>query len=258
MKVDWQYDILFAFQVSHPDDGAAQGFSIRPTFACTQQLAKLGLIFKPMTNGGAVIVEKKVPENPADSPEPIRKIKGLAQFSFLLYLNNPALLKDTIPFHLSSFPPYVGRSRILYFDNLDENNLIDQNLDHPPQMTLSTMDFAVYEMGTEGAVGEKDLGSLGLNQFEYYANPLQTNTFQVTPILPNGGTTETWPINNNNKRVALKLAEGPYTIKQSEEEVFYAASSLLFDGPFGLIHIFKDEQVDYNTTIRYDIIFEKV
>ncbi|HMQ46517.1 MAG TPA: hypothetical protein PKA00_04500 [Saprospiraceae bacterium] len=258
MSVDWQYDILFAFQVSHPDDGVAQGFSIQPTITCGQLLARYGLIFKPMPNGGAVIVEKKVPENPADTPEPVRKIKGVAQFSFILSLNNYALLTDTIPFHLSSFPAFVGRSRILYFDNLDENNLIDQDLDHPPQMTLSNMDFAVYEMGTDGAVSDKDLGSLGLNQFEYYANPQQTNTFQVTPILPNGGTTETWPINNNNKRVALKLADGPYTIKQSGEEVFYAASSLLRSGPFGLIHIFKDEQVDYNTTIRYDIIFEKV
>ncbi len=257
MRVDWLYDILFAFQVNHPDDKAKQGFRILPTPACRRQLSRYGLIFKPMPNGGAVIVEKKAPGDPAQTPLPIRQIKGITGFSFLLFLNNPNLLADTVPFHQSGLPSFIGRSRLLYFDNLDSNNRIDRDLDPQPQTGPSNMNLAVYELAQEGDVSLQDLASLGPNKFEYYADPQTTSIFHLTPIQPNGGAAQSWTIDNNNKRVALELDEGLYAIRQSEEEIFYAASNLLSAGPFGLIHIFKDQQIDYNLTIRYDIFFEK-
>ncbi|MCO6477061.1 MAG: hypothetical protein J5I94_10600 [Phaeodactylibacter sp.] len=257
MSVDWQYDIIFSFRVNHPDDRAGRGFRIVPTVACRRQLARYGLIFKPMANGGAVVVEKKVTPGPAGPPQPIRQINEVANFSFLLFLDNPGLLTSTIPFHQSGLPEFIGRSRILYFDNLSTDNRIDLDLNGMPEAGPYGMELAVYELPREGDVSLGDLASLGLNKFEYYADPLTTSIFQVTPIRPGGGTARSWPINANNKRVELELEEGPYLIKQDEEEVFYAAASLLPAGAFGLIHIFKDQDINYDLTIRYDIFFEK-
>lgn len=257
MKIDWQYQTLFAFQAIHPDDEARQAFRILPTAACRRQLARYGLIFKPLPNGGVVIVEKKAPGAPGDAAQPVHKITGTTGFSFLLFLNDSSLLPDTVPFQESGLPSFIGRSRILYFDNLDSSNRIDHELDYPPQPGPSGIDYAVYELAREGEVGLRDLASLGPNDFEYYANPQNTSIFQVKPIHPNGGTTQSWPISNTSKRVSLKLEEGPYTVKQSNEEIFYAATPLMSAGAFGLIHIFKDQNLDYNLAIRYDIYFEK-
>ncbi|MEM9885300.1 MAG: hypothetical protein AAF849_05350 [Bacteroidota bacterium] len=113
------YDVLFSIKVS-VEDQPNVAFTISPTSDCRAQLSAAGLIVKQTERGFAVITEKFGAD--LASAEPIRKIKSLTDFVFELRIDSFSKLAKIKPYGrkiTEILPSFVGKSRKLYFNNLD-------------------------------------------------------------------------------------------------------------------------------------------
>lgn len=255
--VDWKYDILFSFNLDHPGP-RPDDLYLYPTSDCTGKLKQFGLIFRKLPQGGLIIQEKRI--LPDSSLAVIRPMPPEVVFTFVLATSNPAALQLLKPFH-DVLPPFSGRRRILYLNNLDGSLQLDTALDHPPQTTPSDTDLAAKVISKDPAVGENDLASLTPNSFSLLADPAETSQLILAAQKPNPPVNQQFPVTATHKNIALELETGAFRLDKTgsinSTEILFADTRMLTTDVVGIIEIFKDPNTDYNTTIRYDIIFEK-
>lgn len=237
------FDILFSIQVK-VDSVVSDAFTVRPTLGCSKKLKQQGLLFKNLTNKSVVITEKIGEER--STALPIRKIKKTTGFTFLLDLKDQRLLGEIIPFKRASndpFPFYSGRSRKLYFNNLDASFSIEDT-----RNKLSHAD----------TVSDEDLGSVTLNKFGYTeldpGVPLQQVT--LSEVSPVGNIILPYQQGTTNRTVQLDLKEAAYLLKRGPHlETLYAETALVRSNALAIIEVFKDATIQYDQKIEYEIPF---
>ncbi|MCK6692156.1 MAG: hypothetical protein L6Q97_08650 [Thermoanaerobaculia bacterium] len=258
----WRFDPLFSLTVFHtrytspdPDTGEsprrAPDFTFEPTRATAARLLRLGWVFKAQTGSFAVYGEKVFESN---GTAVLRGWPALGEgFTFLLRLNNAALLNETKPYVLDSdpvvvpnpnLPEYSGRSRILYFDNRNPTALPGGELRLTP-----------------GTVDEQQLGSKAPSAFDFVNLKPGATALQITPLSP-GAVSHTIPVPPGAKSVKIDLPENGYTFGQNvagfSETIFLSPESLT-GNVLGVVRIFEPAGGAWDDPPRrYQIIFEKV
>ncbi|MDP5171118.1 MAG: hypothetical protein NWR72_12810 [Bacteroidia bacterium] len=248
--MEYRFDLLFQIQITHPGlMEVADGWEIRPTADCTRNLRRFGMIFKATPDGGMIAAERRLP-----SGLPARPITETTAFRFLLKLKKPSILETTEGFGTDvPFPQFIGRSSLAYFSNLDDSNTLDGRV-------------LLARSGTY--VGKSDLGSVAAQTHAFEA-AIGATAVNLVPILPGGGPAITRPVSAGRQ---VQLAETPpgaqsptplpagaWKVKQVgstlAEETLFTDDSLLFNRAFGLIEIFKNPAVDYDSPLTYLIPF---
>lgn len=239
------YDILFSIKVK-VDGVFTEQFSIMPTAICRNKLNQISWLFKETNEGGIIIVEKLgVDEN---SAVVTHTVNSLIDFTFLLQLNDVALLENIKPYkRTTDLPSYSGRSRQLYFNNLDAFHAVEDTR---------------IELSESNAVGDTDFASIILNKFSYTETDLSIPLHQIrlNEIRPNGDVMEPFdPLPLSGSTAQIELKNGAYQLERgnnpANSEILFAQSSLLRSSALGIIQIFKDENIDYNNQIDYEITF---
>lgn len=256
MRTDWKYEVLFAFKLRHPAANI-HDFEIQPTAVCRKRMKRFGLLFKAKQGGEFVLIEKKINAN--DVPQVIRPVRELTAFTFLLFLNKPALLLNTRLYDQNASTSLVGRSPIIYLDNLDDNNIIDGNVEFHPANDTGVAELGTMPLSVTSKVSNQDVASIIPNQYTYYVDSSITNEFIVESIKPGEPWMESYFIAPEENRVDLSLPTGAFRIRRPGlpgEQTVFADTALLPTRPFGVIQIHKDQNIEYNRAIRYDIVFE--
>jgi|GEM_PF-6518363 len=253
MKVDWQYDVVFSFQVAHPK-AQENDFQVIPSAACRQALSRAGMLYKNLPGGGLVAVEKRV--RPDGSAGVARGITALTRFTFLLLLQNKGLLADTIPFNASDLPPFSGRRRVLYLSNAAANGGIDtriERLPDDPGANRWAMPISAGEW-----VAAEDLASLTPTRFELLAEP-GVSQLRIQGLAPQAAPAANYAVAPANRALQLTLPTGAVRATRQGggrgPELWVADDSLLSEPALGIIDIYKDTGIDYGRAIRYDLIF---
>lgn len=259
----WRFVPLFSIAVYHskyknpdPDTGEsppkAPDFSFEPSESTARRLARLGWVFKSQAGSCTVYGEKTVKP---DGTDELRGVPGDKEgFSFFLRLSNASLLNETKPYVLASqpdilpngsLPAFSGRSRLLYFDNLNPTA-------KPTGELLLTAD----------PVDVAQLGSRAPIPFEFDKAAAATTELAITPYEP-GGVAQTVALNPATRRALINLPENGYRIVQkpgnATETIFFSAQ-LPPEGLLGVVRIFQPPGGTgwEPPQRRYQIIFEKV
>lgn len=252
--MEYTFDILFRIDIIHPAvDPVSRAFSLVPTSGCQAQLRKAGLIAKPVENGTWIIVEKVLPGN-----QPLRPITTLVNFQFLLLLHQPAILDTTDGFQSdggNTFPSYVGRKFLLQLSNLDDAGTIDGRINLAKSgTTVGTEDLAsisgqLHSFSVDPAVNSVDFQSL---------RPFDDREFIRT--VSEGNIVHIGDPPTLEKPFFTPVPAGSWRVKQSPsgviDEVLITDDSLVQQRAFGLVEIFKDASVDYDSPIIYQIPFD--
>lgn len=97
----WKFEPLFSIRVQHQSTlnappGATSDFDLMPSASTAERMRRLNWVFKAQPDGGLILGEKVIG---ADGSEDfVRQAAADEPFTFLLRLNNPALLLRTAPF----------------------------------------------------------------------------------------------------------------------------------------------------------------
>jgi len=262
MKVQWKYDILFYFNIAYTGRLQANDFLISPTNSCRKELSRYNLLFKQNQNGGYIISEKKITQS--DELNVLRKIDELTSFTFMLVLKNQNLFSSLSPFSVAEtdfLPDFIGRRRLLYFDNLDGNQNVDDNLTPFPNNPINNLAFFSAPLASSGYVSEQDLGSLVPNEFSYTKEP-EIDEINISPLHPGDLQPQAYSFEGGNTKVKISLQQSGYVFQRSgaggsSNEIVFAGSELIPNSLLGVIQIYKNETTDYSSPIRYDINFEQ-
>jgi len=97
----WKFDPLFSIQVRHQSalnasPGATPDFDLMPSASTAERMRRLNWVFKAQPDGGLVLGEKIIGSDGLG--DFVRQPAADEPFTFLLRLNNPALLHRTAPF----------------------------------------------------------------------------------------------------------------------------------------------------------------
>jgi hypothetical protein len=253
MKVDWQYDLVFSFQVAHPR-AADNDFQVIPAAACRQALSRAGMLYKNLPGGGLVAVEKRV--RPDGSAGVARGITALTRFTFLLLLNNKGLLADTPPFNAPNLPPFSGRRRVLYLSNTASNGAIDARIERLPDDPAANRWAMPVSAGDW--VAAEDLASLTPTQFELLAET-GVSQLRIQRLAPQAGPAVNHPVTPATRALRLTLPAGAVRATRQggglPPELWVADDNLLSETAIGIIDIYKDPGIDYGRAIRYDVVF---
>ncbi|MBC7775226.1 MAG: hypothetical protein H7246_07295 [Phycisphaerae bacterium] len=249
----WKFDPFFSLEILHgkyppPGPGKpappAPEFSVGPTSETQKRLLRMGWVFRPYITGGGgtVYAEKIVAPN---GTAKLRVSPALNEgFTFLIRLPDLSFLNVTKPYSIipSVLPPFSGRARLIYFDNL---NAVALNTD-------------TFSLPAGIAVGEDDFGSRMPSRFTF--RPTQAGVSQIEMIehAP-AGSTKNFPIVSQSKSVEIVLPENGYTLKQqpsgSSEMIFLTDETLPSDS-IGVVRIFQPSGADWEPFRRYQIMFE--
>ncbi len=261
MKVDWKYDILFSINISFNGKLNPNDFKVLPSNHTLGILKRHRLIYKAVENGGIIITEKKI--NSDSSKTPVFPIKSLTAFTFVIQLNNSILFSRLRPYSndaSSVLPEFYGQRRHLFFDNLNIDLELDIDLVDVTQTQMPDIDLKSLEIASLGTVSDQDLASLVPNEFTYRREN-NINQIILQPLHPAAKADLKYTLSDQQPQVALKLPPTAYRLEQNGDattsEIIVADSTLFPLSTFGVIHIYKDETIDYNTAIRYDIKFEE-
>lgn len=238
------YDVLFSIKVV-VEDQPDVNFVITPTPACRMQLSAVGLNTKQTEQGFKVFTEKLGVDEA--SAEPIRKIKSLTDFIFELRIDSFNKLDEIKPYGrkiTETLPTFVGKSRKLYFNNLDASfNIEDTRNKLSVADKVSDADFCSITLNKFGFTEESNANINAGNTLERVSpSGVQIAPFSLIPIF--------------TKNEAATLNNGAYQVPNSSNEIIFAQDSLVQSNAIGIIQIFKDQNVDYNQSIEYEIIFE--
>lgn len=259
----WRYDPLFSISAYHtryanpdPDTGEAPrkapDFSLEPSSTTAARLRNMGWIFKQKT-GSCTIYGEKLFE--PDGTTRLRCIPAPEEgLTFLLRLNNPAILNETKPYVLESIPDLIpnnnlpgfsGRSRLLYFDNRDPT----------PEAGSDELNLA------DGVVDEPQLASRAPRPFDLQNAPAGVTELVLTPLAPRS-LPKTYTINLLTKSVVINLPENGYTLEYkpgTQKEILYLTSDSMPNDLLGIIRIFKPTgNTGWEPYQRYKLLFEKV
>lgn len=257
------YDILFSIKAKHDvyPDGLSDNFIVEPTFESRHVLNRLGLLYKRVESGGLVIMEQIGSEE--NTAQLIRPIKGITGLSFLLTLKDLAILRYTKPFgkkiiikennsikevkyEANTLEEFIGRTRILYFDNLDQQG--DNQYTISDRLQLSNVD----------QVGLDDFGSIIPNIFNYPTDTISNiNAYEMKP------EGQIRKFERDMENGSLKpLPTGAYwTVdtgtNENNPQMLYADSKLLGTRALGVIQVFIDENTIDEPEKQYEINFKK-
>ncbi|MEM9885301.1 MAG: hypothetical protein AAF849_05355 [Bacteroidota bacterium] len=107
-------------------------------------------------------------------------------------------------------------------------------------------------------MSDADFCSVTLNQFGYTEGSTSTNSGDLLKeVSPSGAQIVPFalePIFTENEIV--RLSNGAYQVPNNTNEIIFAQDHLVQSNVIGIIQIFKDENINYNQSIEYKIIFE--
>lgn len=250
----WKFEEMLSVSVLHQryverppvDPGGYQPeFALAPSPETRQRFQRLGWLSKSMANGILVFAEKTVRQDGTEfikgSPEP------LEFFTFYLKLNQPSLLNETRPF--ANPPKYSGRSRLLYFDNLNPTLIGPPN---GPQLIRLT---------AETYVGLPEFGSRGLTPFRFATSASTVTNVTATAISPAvPPASESFNVKEGARTVELDLPEDAWRVKEEpagEPEILYLSQKPLPPDVFGLIRIYNTEALPLNQYRRFQALFAR-
>lgn len=258
----WRFDPLFSISVYHtrytmpdPDTNEsprrAPDFILEPSRGTAARMFRLGWVAKKGTGSITVYGEKVFDSGgSAKLRASISKEDGL---TFLLRLTNPTLLNETKPYVLDSapvvvpntnLPEYSGRTRILYFDNLNPTPLPGDVL----KLTPNTVD-------------EQQMGSSAPVFFDFTNIKPGATALQVTSLAP-AGAAQTFTISPGARSIKVDLPENAYAFEQNPSgfsEKIFLSPEPVESNVIGVVRIFQPvggAWEDFHR--RYQILFEKV
>lgn len=290
------YKILFSIKicVQNADSTNAvaslpSAFRIAPTQACKETLRQFGLLFKSV-DGGGLIIQELVGNNIANAT-PKKQITEITGFYFTIQLNDKNLLNRIRPYvnnpgtgvQPSPLAPFIGRARIVYFDNLDNNanQMVETTIDsecqqqirldangnpdrnasgnfqyNPVAVVPLTYLAEPTTLNTENRVGINDLASTLPNRFTYFIElPDTREVFAIHPthttaITPNSP-------DNTSELPYFDVPIGAYKLVEtingnSTEEIVFGSNELVDTNGIGIIQILKNNA----NTLSYEIKFK--
>lgn len=243
--IHWKYDIFFALRVLHPLE--PDFFTLQPTDDGVLALRNHGLLFKSYPSSAVAIAEKKV--LPDGTKTVLRKLSRAQAFTFLLRAKNKAALGGLKPFNTAT-PSLLGQPQTLYFDNLNAVLTPDQGLVNDSGVLALTFTAAAQHRAAR------------LPERFNYAPPAGVNAVQVTPRRPGPPPAPIVFDASDKKKLPLliELPAGVYRFAHigapAGEQLAIANSALLYEDIVAVIRIFKDQNTNYDTPIRYDLRFE--
>ncbi len=245
--INWKYDILFALRILHPLE--PDFFTLQPTDDGTLALRNHGLLFKAYPSSAVAIAEKKV--LPDGTKTIVRKLNRVQAFTFLLKAKNKVALGNLKPFNATT-PSLLSQPQTLYFDNLNAALAPDQGLVNDNGILALTFTAAAQHRAAR------------LPERLIYAPPAGVTAVQVTPRRPGPPATSLVFDASDKKKLPLliELPAGVYRFAHvgvpPGEQLAIADTALLYEDVVAVIRIFKDQNTDYDTPIRYDLRFEPV
>jgi len=247
----WRFDPLFSIKIVHSKNPLvnAEDFDLEPTQGTAQRLKALNWICKSQA-GYCTVYGQKVFEANGDAV-----LRGQASndesFTFFLNLNNPEILNLTKPYVLSSnpvivpnpnLPAFSGRTRLLYFDNLNPVPLSGAEL------SLSTGEVDIDQFASSApTVFDFDQAKPGVNSLKFTAlTPSSTITqINLHPQLHNA---------------QVELEENTYRVDQipgGPSETMVLMRENVHGNVLGMIRIFPSA-TGWEPVRRFRIDFEKV
>ena len=281
----WKFEPLFSIRVLHqrtldaPPDKTPD-FDLSPSARTAERMRSLNWMYKAQQGGGMVFAEKII--GPDGLSSFARQPVADEPFTFLLRLNNPALLNYTAPFAKkeeavapvsgnsrvrsgstmgtaqslatvvpnNNLPLFSGRSRMLYFDNLAAVSIPQPNAppDAPPLLRLTAGEFA----------GVPEFASRGPTPFAF-APASGAAAVEFSPMTPAGTPIVTLDIPAQSQRFTADLADNAYRMKQvpgNQSELIYLTREQMDGSVFGVIQIFNLATLPVlNQNRHYTVVF---
>lgn len=260
----WKFEEILSISVFHQDTeesppldfmGYIPEFTLIPSAKTRSRFGRLGWYAKPFKGGLTVFAEKIVR---ADGTAFLKgKAKQNEAFEFFLKLTRPDILNKTAPFVKKEnnkaipnddLPAFSGKNRLLYFDNLNAEN-------------IGTLDKPVYRLTLGDYANLAELGSRATTPFVF---PLESgNTSNVTATAINPGAVEdpkSFGPKAGAKAVVLDLEENAWTINQEPSgtsEVLYLTRKAIPSDVFGVIRIFNTEAIPLTAFRRFKALFAR-
>ena len=250
----WKFDPFFTIDILHgkyPPPAAGQAdppvpsFSVEPTGETRRRLLRMGWVFRPYTGGGggALYAEKMI------APDGTAKLRARPApdegFTFIIRLADAALLNQTKPYAKvpSTLPAFSGRSRLLYFNNL---NAVSTGTDQ-------------FSLSAGSAVGLPEFGSRMPTVFIFQATSSSVTQVKMDALIP-GGTSQSFPVNSKTRSAAINLPENGYRLTQQPggaAETLFLTNTALPANSLGVLRIFQPPGADWEPFRRYQILFDK-
>jgi len=239
----WRFDKIFSIQFFHQKtmespllnaDLKRTQFSIIPTESTREKLRRMGWIFRSANDGIQVFGEKTI--DPKGNAELRSNLASNDVFTFLLLLDDVSLLNYTHPFK-SDLPPFSGRTRLLYFDNLTTTPPTGDNL------RLTGDEF----------IHSTDLASGGPTSFQYLAPLAQITSVELQAITPENPPAKSFSIKPPARAVGLEVAEGAYRMTPKPggtAETLFLTPERLTGKTIGCIRIFNTSALPMSDTFR--------
>jgi len=256
----WRFDPFISIEVFHqkytktdPDTGMplpAPDFEMTPTKACQAEMFRLGWIFKQVTGGAKVFIEKIY--EPDGVARPRHELTDTVALDFLVRINNPGLLLTTKPFAAPAgdpppqLPVFSGRRRMLYFDNRAE----------------SSSGAGEIDLTMNGEVRVENLASLAPVPFSFPVGFPTLQQLEARQMIASGpaGTSRNYSLNAQKNTAVLDLPEGPWKVtpQSGNSEIIYLDSSLMYENFLAIIRIFKSPGLGWDAQKKYKLLFSKV
>lgn len=237
------YHILFSIMLKNSrfGDNPVPGISLSPTESCRVQLLRYGAVFKNNLTGGFVGIEKRKDQD--GNIFPLRPWKQVVDFTFLIKTENYSLLARTKPYNNTSFVCDLSSSYLMYCDNLDANNKIDQSEVLTSSEVLSVKDI-FFLTSTSLSFSEVD-------------------EVRYTPFFPGASLVRETPEQRGQTGIDIRLDNGAYTLTRllpagTKTDLIVAGLVGDTSGVIGVIRIFKDQDVNYEGRQRYTLSMEGV
>ncbi len=270
----WKFEPFFSIDIFHgkyPPPAVGQSappapvFSVEPTQNTRARFLRMGWTFKPFAaGGGGTVHAEKVFASDGTAKLRVRPAQDEG-FSFLIRLTDNALLNQTKPFMRpptqaemdaepdplkknnpkpnETLPPFSGRARLLYFDNLKAVQV-----------------GGTFPLTAGNTVSIADFGSRFPTAFTFM--PVQTTVTQVgIKAYSPGSTVQNFTITSKGMGVEIKLPENGYHFMQqpsNQSETLFLSSETLPADLLGVVRIFQPPNADWEPFRRYQIMFDKV
>lgn len=255
----WRFDPLFSIKVYHTkylipngstEPPTAEDFTLEPTSTTERRLKELGWVFKAQP-GVCTIYGEKVFE--ANGNASLRYLPDAEEsFTFFLNLSNAAILNETKPYVLASkpvvvpksdLPAFSGRSRVLYFDN------INPSPQSGGEFSLST-----------GRVDVDQFASVAPISFSFNKAAPGVSTLKFTALTPTA-TIAQFAVNQPMQTAQVTLGENAYHLEQvpgGPSETMVIMAENLAGKALGVVRIFQPVSGSWEPLRRYRIDFEAV
>lgn len=247
----WRFDPLFSIKIVHSKNVSvsAEDFSLEPTHATARLMKTLNWIHRAQA-GFCTVYGEKVFD--ADGNTSFRvQPKAEESLAFFLRLNNASLLNETKPYVLASTPEIVpnvlptfsGRTRLLYFDNLNP-------------VPVSGGEFS---LSTSAEVDLDQLASSAPLSFSFDKAKTGVSNLKFTALTPEAVTTQ-FALHPQLRSAQIDLPENAYRVEQipgGPTETLVLMAENISGNELGVIRIFPGA-TGWEPLRRYRIDFQKV